>query len=607
MDPDGATPGDAVVAQITVPAEASGVAQMSMQGRSLTGEDWQAHQLVFEYPSPPWHPTAESSCVPRASPYGFEWVELSDRSSVQAVHTAHWVSNPSEECQRCHPSDDGWFDVVLPWTFTWYGVEERVISIGTNGLITFGTEHYMYGGTEPVPCRGEEHCGNSNGVGVDGLIAVFWTDLNPGQGGTVYYAVEHPHTMEQAMVVQWKDVVYWSSDQAASTAGDDASVSFEVILYPSGDVIMQYQHVHQTNIWSEVSIGWEDQTGTRGYQILYDQWPQERSAYRIPWCAHSGDAVAAPIVPMSITGWSTYGTGGYVGHVRFWPYYDSKCTGTVQAVVCVSGAPCSGPAEMQIPTHSSQTLEQCRGDALCECAQTCLHQRCDAFSTRHNDSACTLYQGAAGHDCKDRHSTHLRTDRFYDSDVWVFMPAGSHSPAMSTAARPSRDRPWTGQEIRDAEYVIIPLLVLVMAGLIARTLAPVRGRSLSGSIDAYFAARHDTRVPRPDERMVMERGASRSPARELARELAGNAQGSPAEREPPAPPRPPTFVFGMQSQRGGGGGGGGGGMSAGEAQTSASTSLSDGGGGTGPQVDRWPAGGTQPISSSDNPLAVDSL
>ena len=48
-------------------------------------------------------------------------------------------------------------------------------------------------------------------------------------------------------------------------------------------------------------------------------------------------------------------------------------------------------------------------------------------------------------------------------------------------------------------------------------------------------------------------------------------------------------------------------MSAGETQTSASTSLSDGGGGTGPQVDRWPAGGTQPISSSDNPLAVDSL
>ena len=139
--------------------------------------------------------------MPRASPYGFEWVELSDRSSVQAVHTAHWVSNPSEECQRCHPSDDGWFDVVLPWTFTWYGVEERVISIGTNGLITFGTEHYMYGGTEPVPCRGEEHCGSSNGVGVDGLIAVFWTDLNPGQGGTVFYAVEHPHTMEQAMVV----------------------------------------------------------------------------------------------------------------------------------------------------------------------------------------------------------------------------------------------------------------------------------------------------------------------------------------------------------------------------------------------------------------------
>jgi hypothetical protein len=32
-----------------------------------------------------------------------------------------------------------------------YGIDENMISIGTNGVITFGTAHHPNGGSEPVP------------------------------------------------------------------------------------------------------------------------------------------------------------------------------------------------------------------------------------------------------------------------------------------------------------------------------------------------------------------------------------------------------------------------------------------------------------------------
>ena len=50
------------------------------------------------------------------------------------------------------------YDVQLDWGFTWYGREEHTITIGTNGVLSFGTPQYMYGGSEPVPCHGHSQC-----------------------------------------------------------------------------------------------------------------------------------------------------------------------------------------------------------------------------------------------------------------------------------------------------------------------------------------------------------------------------------------------------------------------------------------------------------------
>ena len=47
-------------------------------------------------------------------------------------------------------NDDGWYHVTLPFDFNWFGTTERIITIGTNGVLTFGTAQLPYGSSEPV-------------------------------------------------------------------------------------------------------------------------------------------------------------------------------------------------------------------------------------------------------------------------------------------------------------------------------------------------------------------------------------------------------------------------------------------------------------------------
>ena len=55
-----------------------------------------------------------------------------------------------------------YYDVALGWSFPWYGETEDAISIGTNGMITFGDAHLRNGGSEPIPCVSENMCDGNN-------------------------------------------------------------------------------------------------------------------------------------------------------------------------------------------------------------------------------------------------------------------------------------------------------------------------------------------------------------------------------------------------------------------------------------------------------------
>jgi hypothetical protein len=164
-------------------------------------------------------------------------------------------------------SDEGWYEVTLPFAFPWYGQTESTVHIGTNGYLTFGSAHSESGESEPFP-------GSPDGP-VDGVIGVFWADLNPGahEDGAVYFQLDTFFA-----VFQWNAVRFYTDNN------DPASNTFEAILYADGGVRLCYGDMDPNSdlSWTEESIGYESQGGTHGVQISYDVVPPSGTTYYIP-------------------------------------------------------------------------------------------------------------------------------------------------------------------------------------------------------------------------------------------------------------------------------------------------------------------------------------
>jgi hypothetical protein len=183
-----------------------------------------------------WHPASgPRSCTDSAYSIPYSWTDISRTGTT--IQDADWKN----EYTTWH-DDDGYMDLQLSFSFPWFGMTESFISIGTNGLITFGgdgddgTDHHHMpnGASEPVPCvdvcarnAGESYSGfldpeaaadNVDGsldgfeaFGIDGVLAPFWNDLNPcvddnvcdgnGGGGAVLYKL-----FDDSAVVQWEQV-----------------------------------------------------------------------------------------------------------------------------------------------------------------------------------------------------------------------------------------------------------------------------------------------------------------------------------------------------------------------------------------------------------------
>jgi hypothetical protein len=233
-----------------------------------------------------WDPTLASGCH-----VAYSWVEISEVGT--RAEDAQWTGSD-------HAMDDGWFDVDIyqqgaGFTFPWFGIDESIISIGTNGVITFGSAQFQYGSSEPVPCAGVNACpggGGGGSLGVDGAIAVLWADLDlsnqdakavaAGASNSVFH-----QTTATGAVVQYNQVSYFcAGDKAPCQTGPKLILqTFQKILKADGSFLMQYKDMAEEPVgdgqsygadhvsWSSPSIGFEDQTGTEGQQIMFDQVP----------------------------------------------------------------------------------------------------------------------------------------------------------------------------------------------------------------------------------------------------------------------------------------------------------------------------------------------
>ncbi len=174
--------------------------------------------------------------------FGYEWID-----SREAGGPAYnWVEI-SGVGTALSLGDDAGTSVNLPFSFDFYGTTYNSINVCSNGYLTFSTTLNDYS-NDQIP----------NTRTPNNFIAPLWDDLRPasaGGGGTIYH---YNDTANNRFIVQYDNIRHYYSSGGYET--------FEVILYPNGDIVYQYD---STGSDTDYTIGIESSDGTDGLQICY--------------------------------------------------------------------------------------------------------------------------------------------------------------------------------------------------------------------------------------------------------------------------------------------------------------------------------------------------
>ncbi len=208
----------------------------------MVSDDWTAtgsFEIVIE-PTPP-RPTQGGP-----DEMGYVWTNSLDPNGPEF----EWV-DISETGTDVTLSDDsfaGPFDMGIDFPF--YEDTYAQCWIGSNGYVSF-TQGYSSLGAQPFPTP-------SDGWSPDNFIAPFWDDLWPVAPGSVRYLSDQDN---ERFIVQFTAVPGCCSDT-------NPRHTFQVILYGSGDYLVQYQDMGEGDLLS-FGVGQENTDGTIGLQYRY--------------------------------------------------------------------------------------------------------------------------------------------------------------------------------------------------------------------------------------------------------------------------------------------------------------------------------------------------
>ena len=145
-------------------------------------------------------------------------------------------------------SDDAAQRIDLPFAFPFYGETYDDVAVISNGFLNFaGSQTTFTNAAIPTPAA------------PNGIIAPFWDDLNPLEGGTVY----HEDQGDGSFIVQWDDVPRYSQ------SGGLPGVTFQAILYADGRALFQYEDMPGTT--TSATIGIESPDGSDGLQVVFNE------------------------------------------------------------------------------------------------------------------------------------------------------------------------------------------------------------------------------------------------------------------------------------------------------------------------------------------------
>ena len=148
------------------------------------------------------------------------------------------------------------------------------------------------------------------------------------------------------------------------------------------------------------------------------------------------------------------------------------------------------------------------------------------------------------------------------------------SPPARADTAVQQERPWTGAEVRDAEPFIFVLLVLLICGLLARTVAPAKAAGMSPRDFMQIWWEHTFGIAEEQRGTLHVAAHGSTVSREQTRNrecpncnpeglydrpcVCPHSHSAVVDSEAPSTPRPPVFVFNNgsgSSSRGGAGGG----------------------------------------------------
>jgi hypothetical protein len=181
---------------------------------------------------------------------GYRWV---DSDSIGGP-TFNWVDITGSGTKIALGDDDNQGPFALGFSYDFYRQLIDSVRVCSNGWVSFTSESHQYH-HQPIPDARDPNS----------LLAPFWADFDPSQGGSVYYLAD---TSQGRFVVSWIDV-------AIHGTGD--SCTFQVVLDTSGSIVFQYLRVPASvRLGADsCSVGIENDSGLTGLEYLRDGSPVE--------------------------------------------------------------------------------------------------------------------------------------------------------------------------------------------------------------------------------------------------------------------------------------------------------------------------------------------
>ena len=175
--------------------------------------------------------------------HGYIWID-SDEAGGPVFD---WIDISSTGTPVAGLSDD---NVVGPFPigfdFPFYGEIQTEFYVQSNGLIAFEFINNALS-NQPIPMIGD---------GIQNMIAWMWDDMHP-MNGSVYYQI-----VDGVLVIQFDDY------GECCTAGP--TVDAEILLYPDGDIKVQYLNFLNGIDTDSCTIGIENADETDGLEVAFN-------------------------------------------------------------------------------------------------------------------------------------------------------------------------------------------------------------------------------------------------------------------------------------------------------------------------------------------------